>query len=71
MSKPLLTDDVIEQAKRCLLYLIMRTTRKSSTMRIMRLITSLRPTRAVELRMPNAINFNTSLIAFSFGLSYS
>ena len=70
MSKPLLTDDVIEQAKREEI-LIMRTTRKSSTMRIMRLITSLRPTRAVELRMPNAINFNTSLIAFSFGLSYS
>ena len=46
MGKPLLTDDIIEQAKRG----------------------EILPTRAVELRMPNAINFNTSLIASSFGL---
>ena len=75
MGKPLLTDDIIEQAKRGEIDLeehpYYENMIKSSTMRIMRLITSLLPTRAVELRMPNAINFNTSLIAFSFGLSYS
>ena len=72
MGKPLLTEDIIEQAKRGEIDLeehpYYEDYDQEFMTRIMRLITSLLPTRAVELRMPNAINFNTSLIASSFGL---
>ena len=73
MGKPLLTDDIIEQAKRGEIDLEWHPYyewdyEQEFYDEIMRLITSLLPTRAVELRMLNAINFNTSLIASSFGL---
>ena len=72
MGKPLLTDDIIEQAKRGEIdleeYPYYEDYEQEFYDEDMRLITSLLPTRAVELRMPNAINFNTSLIASSFGL---
>ena len=71
MSKPLLTDDVIEQAKRGEIDLEDHPYYEDYEEEFYDedYEADYQPsaTRAVELRMPNAINFNTSLIASSFG----
>ena len=70
MGKPLLTDDIIEQAKRGEIDLEEHPYYEDYEQEFYDedYEADYQPTRAVELRMLNAINFNTSLIASSFGL---
>lgn len=75
MSKPLLTDDVIEQAKRGEIDLEDHPYYQDYEEEFYDedYEANYQPlhTRAAGLRMLNVINFSTSLIAFSFGLSSS